>query len=97
MQIVEQQRCSNCGDSRRENVGVCRDCYQLYQQGRVIKIKDTADKDNWSCGCYAAHYGQGWCDYHKTHRGPNGPYQPSNDLGQAQRVIIASPSACQFL
>lgn len=76
--------CSNCGDKSKELEGVCGECYQSYKTGQLIKIRDSLDKDDWSCGCCSRSYGESWCEKHKNRdsSGPLGPYNAHTDFSR---------------
>lgn len=56
--LTEKRLCANCAKDRSNNlIGVCYNCLALQKQGAIVKIKDTMDKDKWSCGCGISDYG----------------------------------------
>lgn len=58
VRISDRKHCANCATDRTINLaGVCKECYDKYLKGAVVKIKDTMDKDDWSCGCMLHDYG----------------------------------------
>lgn len=74
-QIVSQPECSNCGDKSQNLAGVCSVCRTLIEQGEIIKVKDTMDKDEWSCGCGIFYDSIYYCDIHnKNQDGPSRNY-----------------------
>lgn len=61
LRLTDKLRCANCAiDRRNDMIGVCGECYTLYLSGQDVKIKDTMDKDNWSCGCFTHDYGDSY-------------------------------------
>ena len=51
--ITEKLKCANCAKDRQRDLrGVCVNCYKLWQNGNIVKVLDTTDKDRWTCGCY---------------------------------------------
>lgn len=88
--LTDKAHCANCAVDRRGSlVGICTDCDALRLAGYTVKIKDTMDKDRWSCGCSDSDYGgfnsSGRCLKHKR---PNG--QPG--LGQRHGVPPSRPT-----
>jgi hypothetical protein len=56
--LTDKAHCANCAVDRRGSlVGICTDCNTLRLEGYTVKIKDTIDKDRWSCGCSDSNYG----------------------------------------
>lgn len=56
--LTDKAHCANCAVDRRGSlVGICTDCEALRLAGYTVKIKDTMDKDRWSCGCSDSDYG----------------------------------------
>lgn len=62
---AENARCANCAIDRSKDLdGLCSRCESLKQQGYVVKIKETMDKDLYSCGCYGRPEGVYLCSQH---------------------------------
>lgn len=55
--MTDKLHCANCAIDRSiDLLGVCDDCNNLYLSGEDVKIKETMDKDIWSCGCRVSDY-----------------------------------------
>ena len=87
--IVSQKECAECGDPKNNREGVCEKCNKLYLNGKIVKIKDTMDKDNYSCGCYGRSEGVYFCDDHGSpgRKGPFGTYDKELDLNRTREFI----------
>lgn len=75
VKVSDKKHCANCAIDRSINlVGVCSECYTKYLTGQVVKIKDTMDKDDWSCGCglhdYGGAHSEFYCQVHNKDESP---------------------------
>lgn len=69
--IVDQNKCANCAKDKRGNLsGVCNNCLNLIKLDEIVKIKDTTDKDVYSCGCFYREEGPYYCNIHNEKNCP---------------------------
>jgi hypothetical protein len=71
--IVNKTLCANCAVIRNiDLLGLCWECNKLHREGNIVKVKDTLDKDRWSCGCECRPEGFYPCNQHTVYDNPSG-------------------------
>lgn len=69
--IVNQTKCANCAEDKRENLsGICNNCFHKIRSGVIVKIRDNLDKDVYSCGCVYRGEGPYYCSMHNENNCP---------------------------